>query len=90
MASRPVYEGEQRLGVKIKSKMNLELIAFTVVLNLAGCASIRVGQQVQSGRNALQTGRPEIALGYLVPAAETDPNYEIIHPTHNSARSNHR
>ena len=62
-----MYEGEQRLGVKIKSKMNLELIAFTVVLNLAGCASIRVGQQVQSGRNALQTGRPEIALGYLVP-----------------------
>jgi hypothetical protein len=37
-----VYEGEQRLGVKIKSKMNLKWIAFTVVLNLAGCSSIRV------------------------------------------------
>ena len=37
------------------SKINLELIAFTVALNLAGCASIRVGQQVQSGRSALQT-----------------------------------
>ena len=40
--------------LKLMSKMNLEWIAFTVALNLAGCASIRVGQQVQSGRNALR------------------------------------
>ena len=58
-------------------KINLQSIACTVALILASCSSIRVAQQVQAGRNALQSGRPETALAYLIPAAETDPNYEI-------------
>jgi hypothetical protein len=33
-ANQPVYEGEQRIRIKIMSKMNLEWIAFTVALNL--------------------------------------------------------
>lgn len=46
-------------------------------LNVAGCSGFIVGQQVQAGRNALQSGRPQNALAFLVPAAETDPNYTI-------------
>jgi tetratricopeptide (TPR) repeat protein len=53
------------------------LIWLISALNLAGCSGFIVGQQVQAGRNALQSGRPESALAFLVPAAETDPNYTI-------------
>jgi tetratricopeptide (TPR) repeat protein len=42
---------------------------------VAGCSS--VGGEVQAGRKALQTGRPEIAVGYLASAADADPNYRI-------------
>jgi len=42
---------------------------------LSGCASFLVGGQVQSGRLALQTNRPEEALSHFQEAAKTDPNY---------------
>ncbi len=42
-----------------------------------GCSSIQVGRDVQAGRNALQTGRAEEAVGYLSRAAAEDPNYSI-------------
>ena len=48
---------------------------FLVSLVISGCST--VGGDVQAGRNALQTGRPNDALGYLAPAAEVDPNYKI-------------
>jgi tetratricopeptide (TPR) repeat protein len=48
---------------------------FLVSLCTPGCST--VGGDVQAGRNALQTGRPNDALGYLAPAAEVDPNYKI-------------
>lgn len=41
-----------------------------------GCAGIHVGQQVQAGRNALQTGRPHDAAAYLMQAADSDPDYK--------------
>jgi len=47
----------------------------TALIFLTGCGG--VGQQVQAGRNALQTGRPEIALGYFRQAAEIDPSYTL-------------
>jgi tetratricopeptide (TPR) repeat protein len=50
-------------------------IFFSVLLVISGCAT--VGGDVQAGRNALQTGHPNDAIGYLAPAAAVDPNYKI-------------
>ena len=47
---------------------------FSVSLFISGCT---VGGDVQAGRNALQTGHPNDAIGYLAPAAAKDPNYRI-------------
>jgi len=46
-----------------------------VLLLISGCSG--VGGDVQAGRNALQTGRPNDAIGYLTQAADADPNYKI-------------
>jgi tetratricopeptide (TPR) repeat protein len=50
------------------------LVGFFLLL-VMGCST--VGGQVQAGRNALQTGRPEDAVGHLTPAAELDPHYRV-------------
>lgn len=42
-----------------------------------GCSGLEVGRDVQSGRMALQSRRPEEALTYLTRAAELDPNYKL-------------
>jgi tetratricopeptide (TPR) repeat protein len=42
-----------------------------------GCAGLSVGHDVLAGRNALQTGRPNDAVGYLSRAAAQDPNYKL-------------
>jgi tetratricopeptide (TPR) repeat protein len=44
---------------------------------ILGCASLRVGADVQAGRNALQTGRPQDAVAYLGRAAAEDANYVL-------------
>jgi tetratricopeptide (TPR) repeat protein len=46
----------------------------SAMLFVAGCAG--VGQQVQAGRLALQTGRPNDAVTLLKQAAEQDPDYK--------------
>ena len=51
------------------------VIFLPVLLVIYGC--LGVGGDVQSGRNALQTGRPNDAIGYLTQAAAVDPNYKI-------------
>jgi tetratricopeptide (TPR) repeat protein len=43
----------------------------------SGCAALQVGQDVQAGRNALQTGRPGDAVSFLTRAAAQDPDYVI-------------
>ena len=48
---------------------------FSVLLFIFGCSS--VSSEVQAGRNALQTGHPNDAVGYLTQAAAVDPNYKI-------------
>jgi tetratricopeptide (TPR) repeat protein len=48
-----------------------------LLIFLCGCTALQVAQDVQLGRSALQTGRPEVALGYLGRAAEIDPNYTL-------------
>jgi tetratricopeptide (TPR) repeat protein len=50
-------------------------IGFSALLWVSGCAG--VGGDVLAGRNALQTGRPNDAIGYLTRAAATDPNYKL-------------
>ena len=50
-------------------------IFFVLLSFISGCSI--VGGDVQAGRNALQTGRPNDALGYLTRAAAADPNYKI-------------
>jgi tetratricopeptide (TPR) repeat protein len=51
------------------------LTCFSVMLFISGCSG--VGGDVQAGRSALQTGRPNDAIGYLTRAADADPNYKI-------------
>ncbi len=48
---------------------------FLSLLFFAGCSG--VGSDVFAGRNALQTGRPNDAVGYLTRAADADPNYKL-------------
>ena len=48
---------------------------FSMSLFISGCSS--VSSDVQVGRNALQTGRANDAVGYLTQAAAVDPNYKI-------------
>ena len=50
-------------------------ICFSVLLFISGCSG--VGSDVLAGRNALQTGRANDAVGYLTRAADVDPNYKI-------------
>ena len=50
-------------------------ICFSVLLFISGCSG--VASDVQAGRNALQTGRANDAIGYLARAADVDPNYKI-------------
>jgi tetratricopeptide (TPR) repeat protein len=46
-----------------------------ILLFVTGCASLRVGQDVQAGRQALLVGKSEVALSYFQRAAEQDPDY---------------
>jgi len=51
-------------------------VALWMLIIISGCASLQVANEVQLGRNALQTGQPQAAVGYLRRAAELDPNYK--------------
>ena len=42
---------------------------------VAGCATLQTGGEVQMGRSALLSGRPEDALVHFQRAAQLDPNY---------------
>ena len=57
----------------MKAKSSLAL--FSLLVFLAGCTSLQVGGEVQSGRQALLKGDNETALGYFYGAAQRDPNY---------------
>jgi tetratricopeptide (TPR) repeat protein len=51
----------------------------TAAIVISGCPGVQVAQQVQTGRAALQSGRPSDAVGHLMRAAELDPNYTTHH-----------
>jgi tetratricopeptide (TPR) repeat protein len=61
----------------MKSTKMIAAICLSAAIDLSACANIQVGQQVQAGRNALQTGRPNDAVVFLMAAAETDPGHRI-------------
>jgi tetratricopeptide (TPR) repeat protein len=61
----------------MKTKQLLMPTCLSALVYLSGCAGIQVGADVQAGRNALQTGRPNDAVGYLMRAADVDPTYKI-------------
>jgi tetratricopeptide (TPR) repeat protein len=62
-------------AIDLISGVNLIVLAGVLLLLVSGCST--VGGEVLAGRNALQTGRPEVAVGYLAKAAEVEPNYRI-------------
>jgi tetratricopeptide (TPR) repeat protein len=55
---------------------------FSALLFIAGCSG--VGGDVAAGRNALQTGRSNDAVGYLSRAAAADPDYKLPYRVHAS------
>jgi len=57
----------------MKTKCSLALLSLLVFL--AGCASLQVSGEVQWGRQALLKGDNETALGYFYSATQTDPNF---------------
>jgi tetratricopeptide (TPR) repeat protein len=62
-------------GGDFVSKCPVVIICFALFLFISACSG--VGGDVQAGRNALQTGRPNDAVGYLVRAADAEPNYKL-------------
>ena len=56
-------------------KTKSSLAFFSLFVFLAGCTSLQVGGEVQSGRQAMFRGDNETALAYFYSAAQTDPNY---------------
>ena len=59
----------------LKSEQVFISLCFSVLLFISGCSG--VGGDVSAGRNALQTGHPNDAIGYLSRAAADDPNYKL-------------
>ena len=55
--------------------LSLPVSIWTFVI-LSGCVGSQAAKEVQLGRNALQTGNPQAAVGYLRNAAVLDPNYK--------------
>ena len=60
----------------MKAKGFLLATCLGVGASALGCAGVQVGGQVQAGRNALQTNRPNDAAVYLMEAADSDPDYK--------------
>jgi hypothetical protein len=59
------------------NRMMLSLpVGLWALIVMSGCAGLQVTNEVQLGKNALQTRQPQVALGYLRNAAELDPNYK--------------
>ncbi len=63
------------LAIYLISGGELFVLTGFLLLLISGCSS--VGGEVQAGRNALQTNRPEAAVAYLTSAARVDTTYRI-------------
>lgn len=51
------------------------LVMLLLVVVLGGCAALQLGNDFQSGRTALLTGKTEVALSYFASVAAKDPSY---------------
>ncbi|MBM4260284.1 MAG: tetratricopeptide repeat protein [Deltaproteobacteria bacterium] len=60
-------------------------VLLSAAMLAGGCASLQVSQDAAAGRNALQTGKPEDAVGYLRRAVEANPNYVLPNRVQESA-----
>ncbi len=58
----------------MKRIIDLSSIFFLLIF-AAGCATIQVSREVQSGRSALKLNQPKAALTHFEAAAAQDPNY---------------
>ena len=56
-------------------KIGYSLGLFLMVALIGGCASLQNGSDFQAGRNALITGKSEVALSYFQSVAEKDAHY---------------
>ena len=59
------------------NKISYLISCLVSLIFVFGCGSLQVAGDVQAGRNALQIGRPEDAIAYLVRAAAQDADYKI-------------
>jgi tetratricopeptide (TPR) repeat protein len=50
-------------------------VGLLLTLVISGCATLQNGNDFQAGRNALLTGKSEVALSYFQSVAEKDPKY---------------
>ena len=60
----------------MQSTKLLMATSMSALVYLSGCTGIQVSGDVQAGRNALYTGRPNDAVGYFIRATEVDPVYK--------------
>ena len=51
-------------------------VSVAALVFVTGCATLQTEQDVQDGRIALLTGRPDDAVNYFNRAAESNPNYK--------------
>ncbi len=56
-------------------KKLFSLAFLSAIVFLSGCVSFRTSGEVQGGRRALLTGKPEVAVGHFQRAAELNPQY---------------
>jgi tetratricopeptide (TPR) repeat protein len=60
------------------------LVSVVALVLLTGCATLQTEQNVQDGRVALLTGRPDDAVTYFRRAAESNPNFTTSYALHES------
>ena len=60
----------------MQPKKLLMTTCLAALVYISECAGIQVAGDVQAGRNALLTGRPDDAVSYFIRAAEVDPAYK--------------
>jgi tetratricopeptide (TPR) repeat protein len=61
----------------VKTTRILVPALLSAVLLASACARLQINQDAFAGRNALQIGNPQDAVGYLRRAIDADPNYTL-------------
>jgi len=64
-------------GNRSRERITTSLLTLWSLLLLSGCASFQVAGEVQTGRQALLAGKPDVALVHFQRAAQLDPDYQL-------------